>query len=133
MGMRVSGSAGSLIITASNLYLFTDGRYILQAKKQTRNIKCQVINISDISVFEFLLLNNTKFKTVGIETKTISVSDYLNLKKLISNTNLNIKIINNNLLDRIWKRNLNVQNTNKIFFFLLSIQGRNLKEKIIWG
>ena len=125
-----SGSAGSLIITASNLYLFTDGRYILQAKKQTRNIKCQVINISDSSVFEFLLLNNTKFKTVGIETKTISVSDYLNLKKLISNTNLNIKIINNNLLDRIWKRNLNVQNTNKIFFLSVKYTGESKRKKL---
>ena len=79
--------------------------------------------------FEFLLLNNTKFKTVGIETKTISVSDYLNLKKLISNTNLNIKIINNNLLDRIWKRNLNVQNTNKIFFFV-KYTGESKRKKL---
>ena len=31
-----SGSAGTLLITLTELYLFTDGRYILQAKKETK-------------------------------------------------------------------------------------------------
>ena len=40
-----SGSAGSLLVTNKKLYLFTDGRYILQAKQQTKNLECKIINI----------------------------------------------------------------------------------------
>ena len=32
-----SGSAGTLLITKNKLYLFTDGRYILQAKIKQKN------------------------------------------------------------------------------------------------
>ena len=49
-----SGSAGTLFITKKELFLFTDGRYILQAKKQTKNLNCKIINVVDCTFLDFL-------------------------------------------------------------------------------
>ena len=57
-----SGSAGTLFITSKELYLFTDGRYILQAKNQTKSLSCKIMNISDCTLFNFLENNQSKFK-----------------------------------------------------------------------
>ena len=57
-----SGSAGSLLVTNKKLYLFTDGRYILQAKQQTKNLECKIINISDVKPFDYIEKNHAKFK-----------------------------------------------------------------------
>ena len=53
-----SGSAGSLLVTLDKLFLFTDGRYLLQAKNQTKNLKCEIINISNIHFYNFLKNNH---------------------------------------------------------------------------
>ena len=49
-----SGSAGTLFITNKELFLFTDGRYMLQAKNQTKNLNCKIINIANfLNFFKF--------------------------------------------------------------------------------
>ena len=37
-----SGSAGYLVVSLKNLYLFVDGRYTLQAKKQTKDLNSNI-------------------------------------------------------------------------------------------
>ena len=55
-----SGSAGSLLVTLDKLFLFTDGRYLLQAKHETNGLKCEIINISNESLYNFLKKNHLK-------------------------------------------------------------------------
>jgi len=125
-----SGSAGSLLITAKKLYLFTDGRYLLQAKQQTLNLKCEIINILDIKPIDFLKKNYKSFKSIGIDSRTFSLVEFNYLKKVITKTNIKIKILDKNLIDILWKRNLKVQNTNKIFFLSSKYTGETNKIKL---
>ncbi len=125
-----SGSAGSLLVTFEKLFLFTDGRYILQAKHETKGLGCEIINISDESLYNFLKKNHFKFKQVGIDSKIISRSDYLHLKQAIYETDLKIKTINHILIDYLWKRETKVQNTEKIFFLSNKYTGLSNNKKL---
>ena len=49
-----SGSAGYLVVSLKNLYLFVDGRYTLQAKKQTKSLKVKVYNVAEFDFLKFL-------------------------------------------------------------------------------
>ena len=79
-----SGSAGTLFITNKELFLFTDGRYILQAKNQTKNLNCKIINIANCTFLNFLKNNQSKFSNIAIESKTVSLLEYKNICKSIS-------------------------------------------------
>ena len=125
-----SGSAGSLLVTLNKLYLFTDGRYILQAKQQVKNLNCQILNIADLKLYDFIKKNHTKFNKIGIESKTISLFEYNYLKKCISKTNLKVKIINNNLIDLLWIRKTNNINTKKMFFLSTKYTGESSFQKL---
>ena len=89
-----TGSAGIALILKNNNYLFVDGRYIEQAKKQSsRNFK--IIDSSKQSVAQ--CINDLKLK-IGFDSKLIKHSWY---KKIKSNSNLTE--IRENLIDLIWK------------------------------
>ncbi len=125
-----SGSAGTLFVTHNELFLFTDGRYLLQAKNQTKKINCKIINIIDYSLLDFLKDNQSKFKSLGLESKTISFFEYNLLHNNLSNNNTKIKIINKNIIDFLWKRKLNIQNTSKIFFLSTKYCGEGANKKL---
>ena len=56
-----TGSAGYLIVTIKNLYLFVDGRYTLQSKNETKGLKITLFDISKFDLFSFLKLFKNKF------------------------------------------------------------------------
>jgi len=90
---KFTGSAGTALILKNNNYLFVDGRYIEQAKKQSsRNFI--IIDISKQSVVEFI--NDLKLK-IGFDSKLIKYSWYKQIKN-----NLNLTEIRENLIDTIW-------------------------------
>ncbi|MDA0377012.1 MAG: aminopeptidase P family protein [Proteobacteria bacterium] len=89
-----TGSAGVALILKKNNYLFVDGRYIEQAKKQSsRNFK--IIDISKQSVTQ--CINDLKLK-IGFDSKLIKYSWYKQIK-----SNSNLTEIRENLIDLIWK------------------------------
>jgi Xaa-Pro aminopeptidase len=89
-----TGSAGIALILKKNNYLFVDGRYIEQAKKQSsRNFK--IIDSSKQSVAQ--CINDLKLK-IGFDSKLIKHSWYKQIK-----SNSNLTEIRENLIDLIWK------------------------------
>lgn len=69
---RFTGSAGSLVIDENNAYLFTDGRYFIQAKRQLKEgIKLMRLGI-DESLESFL----SKYKIIGADLRTIPATMY---------------------------------------------------------
>ena len=89
-----TGSAGIALILKNNNYLFVDGRYIEQAKKQSsRNFK--IIDSSKQSVAQ--CINDLKLK-IGFDSKLIKYSWYKQIK-----SNSNLTEIRENLIDLIWK------------------------------
>ena len=125
-----SGSAGTLLITLTELYLFTDGRYILQAKKETKSLGCKIRNINEENLSGFICNNQTKNKIIGIDSMTISVKEFDHLTKNISKTNIKIKILNNNLIDILWKREPDTKDKKKIFFLPTKYTGLSNKKKL---
>ena len=125
-----TGSAGYLLVTINNLYLFVDGRYLIQAKTQTLGLSITILDVAETNLLKFILSSNHKIQNLAIDVKAISYSvyvDYFNASKKV-----NIKIINlkKNLIDYIWKRNLTIQNTDKIFVLDKKFCGKSPSAKI---
>ena len=123
-----SGSAGTL--HCKKVIFVTDGRYILQAKNQTKNLNCQIIDTAVCTLNAFLKDTRVSFKNIGICSKTISLFDYNNLLNITSKNNIRIKIINKSLIDVIWKRNLNTQDASKAFFLSNKYCGEDSSKKL---
>ncbi len=114
-----SGSAGYSIILKKKNFLFVDGRYTIQAEKQSGNC-FKIINYQKI-------INCDLFKnlTLGFDPKIFTSEQ---IKKFFKKYN-NVKIIEQNLVDQIYKKK---RISVKPFFSLEDkIVGEDYKKKIL--
>ena len=119
-----SGSAGYAIILRKNSYLFVDGRYTLQAKKESsKNFKIIEIHKSKPSKILSKILIKIR---IGFDPKLFSEA---NLIKNFKTRNTSLIPIEQNLIDKIWS---NRPKTITKKFFLLNSKhaGRNYKNKL---
>ncbi len=113
-----SGSAGYSIILKKKNYLFVDGRYTIQAKKEAGK------NFQIIDFHKILNCNLFKNLTIGFDPKFFTS---IQIKKFFYNKN-KVKSIESNLIDQIHK---NKVKSNKPFFSLKNkVVGENYKNKI---
>ena len=119
-----SGSAGYALILKKKSYLFIDGRYTLQAKKESdKNFKIIEIHISKPS--KILLKIHKKLK-IGFDPKLFSVA---NLISNFKTKNISLIPIKQNLIDKIWLNRPKA--TIKEFFVLNSkYTGKNYRNKL---
>jgi Xaa-Pro aminopeptidase/Xaa-Pro dipeptidase len=81
-----TGSDGALIIGEDAAVLLVDGRYTTQAKQETLNI--EIIEYQDkIDAISSTLLRG-EWQKVGIESKVITLHDYLKLRDKLSDLEL---------------------------------------------
>lgn len=92
-----TGSAGSMVITSNNAYLWTDGRYFIQAENQLKNTNIQLMKMGqeNVPTITDFIINNRNGK-VGMDGKLVSINFALELLK----NNIEIEPIN--LVDEIW-------------------------------
>ena len=119
-----SGSAGLALILKSKSYLFVDGRYTLQAKTEV-NKDFQICEIPKIKPHHIFKNLNKKI-TLGFDPKLFTSRI---LKNIISNSSINLKPINNNLIDTIWKNTTEVSN-NKFYLLEEKYHGESYLNKI---
>ena len=119
-----TGSTGLALILKNKSYLFVDGRYTLQAKKEIhKDFKiCEIPKIKP----HYILKNLNKEITLGFDPKLFTSNT---LKNIISNSLIKIKPINNNLIDAIWKNKTKVNN-NKFYILEEKYHGENYLNKI---
>jgi Xaa-Pro aminopeptidase len=119
-----TGSTGLALILKNKSYLFVDGRYTLQAKKEIhKDFKvCEIPKIKP----HYILKNLNKEITLGFDPKLFTSNT---LKNIISNSLIKIKPINNNLIDAIWKNKIKVNN-NKFYILEEKYHGENYLNKI---
>ncbi len=119
-----TGSTGLALILKNKSYLFVDGRYTLQAKKEIhKDFKiCEVPKIKP----HYIIKNLNKRITLGFDPKLFTSST---LKNIISNSSIKLKPINNNLIDVIWKNKTKVNN-NKFYILEEKYHGENYLNKI---
>ncbi|MFZ9349079.1 MAG: aminopeptidase P family protein [Candidatus Fonsibacter ubiquis] len=119
-----TGSTGLALILKNKSYLFVDGRYTLQAKKEIyKDFKiCEIPKIKPY----YILKNLNKEITLGFDPKLFTSNT---LKNIISNSLIKIKPINNNLIDTIWKNKTKVNN-NKFYILEEKYHGESFVNKI---
>ena len=119
-----TGSTGLALILKNKSYLFVDGRYTLQAKKEIyKDFKiCEIPKIKP----NYILKNLNKEITLGFDPKLFTSNT---LKNIISNSLIKLKPINNNLIDAIWKNKTKVNN-NKFYILEEKYHGENYLNKI---
>ena len=119
-----TGSTGLALILKNKSYLFVDGRYTLQAKKEI-NKDFKICDISKIKP-HYILKNLNRKITLGFDPKLFTSSM---LKNIISNNSINLKPINYNLIDIIWKNKIKINN-NKFYLLEEKYHGENYLNKI---
>jgi len=119
-----TGSTGLALILKNKSYLFVDGRYTLQAKKEIyKDFKiCEIPKIKP----HYILKNLNKEITLGFDPKLFTSNT---LKNIISSSLIKIKPISNNLIDAVWKNKTKVNN-NKFYILEEKYHGENYLNKI---
>ena len=119
-----SGSAGYALILKKKSYLFVDGRYTLQAKRESdKNFK--IIEIHKNKPSKILSKIHKKLK-IGFDPKLFSEANLINNFKT---KNTSLIPIEQNLIDKIWTSK--PKQKFKEFFVLNSkYTGKNYKNKI---
>ena len=117
-----SGSYGFALLLKKNNYLFVDGRYSLQATKESGKF-FNVVIIPNKMPYDIL---KRKKILIGFDPKLFTKKT---LNTFFAKTTCTFKPINKNLVDTIWKRK---KIKNKFNFYKLpkSSVGRNYKSKI---
>ena len=108
-----SGSYGFSLILKKKNYLFIDGRYTLQAKKQSGDF-FKIITFPKQMPFD--ILKNKKY-LIGFDSKLFTKKT---IQIFFGKTNCKFKPLNKNLVDEIWKRK--IQKNKKKFYILPKIQ-----------
>lgn len=82
--------------------LFTDGRYLVQAKEQIDTDIYSIINRSELNECEFLIHKLPRQARVGIDLTTISYEQYLEFKKALKTAEIHLIGYDGSLVDLIW-------------------------------
>ncbi|CAE7168224.1 unnamed protein product [Rhizoctonia solani] len=98
------GSAGCAVISTSGAFLFTDGRYFLQAEQQLdNNWTLMKQGLPGVPTWqEFLAKKLPEGTKIGIDPTLISVSDATSLRTTLTPRNSSLVPIATNLVDKIW-------------------------------
>ena len=101
-----TGSAGTLLILKEQAFLWTDGRYFLQAAEELKKSKVTLKKIGvDESIEEFIAIN---VKKLACDFKTMKTSFILSLKKQCPYLKL---IDEDQLLHKLWKNRPKLSNS----------------------
>ncbi|KAF8804633.1 Creatinase/aminopeptidase [Phlegmacium glaucopus] len=100
-----NGSAGCAIITLDSAFLFTDGRYFLQAEQQLdENWTLMKQGLTDVPTWqEFLYKNLDPHTKIGIDPTLISASDAETLSKELKSKDSELVSLSENPVDAIWE------------------------------
>ena len=117
-----TGSYGFALILKSKNYLFVDGRYTLQANNQSGKFY-KIITFPDKMPSD--ILKNKKL-TIGFDSKLLTKKT---LNIFFGKNNCKFKPLNNNLVDKIWKRKIK---KTKTYFYKLPNHsiGESYKSKV---
>ena len=126
-----TGSAGTLLVGLDESYLWTDGRYFIQAENQLRGsgIKLMKINTPGYpTLIEWIKDNIKDSKTLAFDGSTISTNEYKDYKQLSEKNNFNIKM-DKDFLSLIWENRPELSKE-KIFIHDTKYCGKSASEKL---
>ncbi|KAI0084760.1 Creatinase/aminopeptidase [Irpex rosettiformis] len=100
-----TGSAGTAVVTLKGAFLFTDGRYFLQAEKQLdNNWTLMKQGIPDVPTWqEFLSKNLDSHSLIGMDPTLITAADAESLQTSLKPKQSHLVSLSENLVDAIWE------------------------------
>ena len=126
-----TGSAGTLLVGLEDAYLWTDGRYFIQADKELKSsgISLMKMRTPGYPTIEEWIKDNVKENEVlGFDGKVFSVNQYEGYLNIAKENNFNINM-RNDLLDSIWEERPQLPK-NKIFLHDEKYAGKSASEKL---
>ena len=100
-----TGSAGTLLVNLDAAYLWTDGRYFLQAEAELFGSEITLMKTGEPDVpglSQFLKNHISENQTLGFDGRLISIELGQKLEKICSELNANL-VWNIDLADEVWK------------------------------
>ena len=119
------GSNGKALVTLDNAYLWTDGRYFLQAERDFENLPIKLMKMGVEgypTLFEFIS-NELTGKTIGLDGECFSYEFVERIKKTST------VIANKDLVGEIWNDRGEVSFSD-ITFLPLNLSGESTKSKL---
>lgn len=126
-----TGSAGTLVVSAEEAGLFTDGRYFLQAEEQLAGSTIELFRMGEENVptiEEYLKKNMPEGGVLGFDGRVIDTRFGCRLKEILSEKGITINF-KNDLVDRIWQ-NRPAISTENIFIHDIKYSGCDASEKL---
>ena len=125
-----NGSQGTALITNQEAYLWTDGRYFIQAEKEIKDFGFELKKQGQAGVLnydEWIAENIEDGMTLGLNAEYFSHQEFKSISKKLENKN--IKIIDIDLIKDLWEDRYDYPSDDA---FLLDIKysGKSAKEKI---
>lgn len=123
-----TGSAGTLIVTQDNAYLWTDGRYFIQAAKQLKDgIQLMKMGQKGVpTIQEFLKAHVKDGDVIGFDGETMTCQFIFNLE---DNLDVDYELKNIDLLNEFWV-NRPARSCEKAFIYDIKYNGCSAHEKI---
>ncbi|KAI0824889.1 Creatinase/aminopeptidase [Trametes gibbosa] len=126
-----TGSAGTAIVTLQDAYLFTDGRYFLQASKQLdQNWTLMKQGLPDVPTWQdFLSKNLGTNSRIGVDPTLIAASDAEGISKALEPKNSQLVSLERNLVDAVWS-DRPPRPVNTVFPLDVKYSGQLLQDKL---
>ena len=124
---KFSGSNGIALISSRQKYFFTDGRYILQAKREVDK-DFKIIDMASVNLFSFIK-KKIKNRKLLIDFKIFKIDFIEKLKKIAINNNLQIIHDKTNSIDELWvNRPKEIKKSS--FFISKNLSGETTERKL---
>ncbi|MBN1968445.1 MAG: aminopeptidase P family protein [Candidatus Delongbacteria bacterium] len=126
-----TGSNGTVLILKDQAYLWTDGRYYIQAEKELQNSGITMMKMES-GVKSFYEILKEEFKSsasvrVSTDNSAMSVATMERLKSELKN--MDVEFIDEDLLDRVWNERP-VKNNSNPFILNIEYTGERALDKI---
>ncbi|CAN8073379.1 unnamed protein product [Agarophyton chilense] len=132
------GSAGTVLVTPSNAYCWTDGRYFVQAAKQLPSTVYNLMKMySDPAIEDWIIANLKPGTNVFLDPTTISLASIKRFNSAITAANLSDPITIHplpadvpNLVDQVWASARPSKPASTIFTHPLQYAGLSFQNKL---
>ncbi|KAJ7096044.1 peptidase M24, structural domain-containing protein [Mycena epipterygia] len=127
-----NGSAGCAIITPKDAYLFTDGRYFLQAEQQLdKNWTLMKQGLPDVPTWQdFLSKKIESASRIGIDSTLISAVDAEALTKALKPRGSELVSLSMNPVDSVWAEQRPSRPKSQVFSLDVKYSGESHSSKI---
>lgn len=127
-----TGSAGTLVITITEAFLWTDSRYFLQAEKELQGTQIKLFKSGEIGVpsyLEFLLSKLAAGEVISMHASVFSTEEILISKTAFSKKHLLLKT-DLDLVSKVWTKNRPLLPEKSIFIYDTLFTGKTIGQKI---